>query len=156
MIWRNGEMGVGELPNVPNLYEDPWPWWDAATQAGITIRSFTHETDVDPPIIYSISPEHFAVFLSRYQSRGMTVTPFIDWYRVGANTNDATFTENADPAALLNFTAHTNGYPAFVEVDLPYADGDHVYNVTGGMSNVSYTRAVDGMMRFYVGDDSTY
>ena len=156
MIWRNGQMGVGELPNVPNLYEDPWPWWDAATQAGITIRAFTHQTDVARPIIYSIGPQHFATFLSRYHARGMTLTPFINWYKVGANTCDATFTENTDSSASLNFTAHTNGYPARVEVDLPYADGNRVYNVSDGMSTVRCIEAIDGKMQFYVSDGSTY
>ena len=86
----------------------------------------------------------------------MKISPYINWYKTGANTYDSTFTENTDVPAVLNFTAHTNGYPAYVYVDLPSASGYHVYNITSGKTEVSYTAALDGNIQFYVDDGSTY
>ena len=55
IYWRNGESGVEAEEMVGNLYDDTWLWWEPASRAGMTHPVFTHQTDKDPAIKYSIS-----------------------------------------------------------------------------------------------------
>ena len=155
MIWRNGLMGQAELGNIGMLHNGTWPFWANVSKGGITFRSFVQKTDIEPAETWSIDSSKFQTWVDNYADNGMTITPYITWYKTGANTYDSAFTDNPDPAAILNFTAHTNGYPAYVYVALPFASGYKVYN-TDGPTEVPYAQALDGNIQFYVDDGSTY
>jgi hypothetical protein len=154
MIWRNGYMGTDGVPVVGSLDDDSWKVTSVLSAAGIIVPTFTHQTDVTPAITYSISPSYFQTWVSNLQANNITISPFIDWYKTGANTNDATFTENPFGNTLINFTAHTDGYPALVEVNLPYTSWYSVRDSTG--SSVSFRSAPDGNTEFYVTNGYTY
>ena len=153
-IWRNGYMGTDGIPTVGNLDDDSWNATSAMSAAGIIIPSFTHETDVSPAIEYSIDYSYFQTWVANLQANGITISPLTDWYKAGANSHDASFTENTFGSALLNFTAHTNGYPALVEVSLPYTSSYSIRDSTG--SSVSFRSAPDGNTEFYVTNGYTY
>jgi hypothetical protein len=155
MIWRNGRTGGGEFSNIANLQNSTYPFWADASAAGITTRTFTHEIDVDPAIAYSIDPAKFNDWVDNYTTNNMTISPFINWYKTGENTNSATFTESIDHSAILKFTAHTNGYPAFVEIDHPYNATHYITNSTVN-ATVPFEESPDGNMQFYVSDGITY
>ena len=155
MIWRNGLMGEAELGSIGNLYNTTWPFWANVSRGGITFRSFTHKTDISPAELYSIDPSKFQTWVDNYADKGMKISPYIAWYKTGANSHDAAFTKNPDPKTVLNFTVHTNGYPAYVYVNLPYASGYKAYN-TMGPTEVSRVQAPDGNIQFYVDDGLTY
>jgi hypothetical protein len=156
MIWRNGLMGQAELSNIGMLHNGTWPFWANVSKGGITFRSFVYKTDIDPAETWSIDTSKFNAWVDNYGNKGMKISPYINWYKTGANTYNAVFTENTDTPAVLNFTADTNGYPAYVYVDLPFASGYDLYNITSGKTEVSYTAALDGNIQFYVDDGSTY
>jgi len=156
MISRNGYTGVKSLPNIGNLENATWDgWWSTVQPSGIIYRSFTHQTDVSPAIAASIDPSKYNSFVTGYSAKNTIFVPFIDWWKMSTNTNDAAFIENTDPNALLNFTAHTNGYPALVEVNITYNPAYTVRNVTDG-TEVFFRNATDGNMAFYVSNGSTY
>jgi hypothetical protein len=154
-IWRNGQMGTSQYTNIGNLDNATWPFWNNASIAGISIPSFTHRTDIDPAVTYSIDTSKFLAWEARYRSSGMKITSFIDWYKTGENQKSATFTENTFlPGELENFTSHTNGYPALVEVDLTYSADNIVRNTTGAVVNSS--SSPDGKTQFYVNNGDRY
>jgi len=154
IIWRNGYMGTQGVPEIASLDDDSWPVTSIMSARGIVIPSFTHQTDVTPAITYSISPSNFRTWVGNLQANNITISPYIDWYKTAANTHDATFTLNPSCTALADFTAHTNGYPALVEVNLPYTSSYSVKDSTG--SFVSFRSASDGNTAFYVNNGYTY
>ena len=148
-------MGIDGIPSVGNLDNDTWNDTRAMSAAGIILPSFTHETDNSTAIEYSIDSAYFNTWMSNLQANNIKISPFINWYETGANTNDTKFTENPFGNALLNFTvAHTDGYPALVEVNLPYTSSYSVKNSAG--NTIPFAQAPDGKTEFYVNDGDTY
>jgi PKD repeat protein len=158
--WRNGYSAGNELAVPPTWRDWNWNWTRNASAAGGLAPAYTHETDLEPEALgaggAAISRSKFEAIVNNYANNTMHIIGFGVWYNIQRNTNDSTLTENAlKPGDLANFTAHTNGYPALVEVNVAYSSSLRAANISGG-ANPSIRQAPDGNVEFYVADGMTY
>jgi hypothetical protein len=118
MIWRNGETGVHSEPDVGNLDDTTWEWWNLASKAGLIHPVFTHQTDREPAIPYSISFSKFKTWIDNYQTNGISIVPFYEWWMINANTHDIDITNISVINNTIKFRVKTNGGRGLINVNI--------------------------------------
>lgn len=87
IIWRNGPNGVHIRANIGNLMNIMWEdWWEPVSAAGVIFPTFTHELDPDPSIDFSITLTNFTAFLENYETAGVKIGPWYDYWTIAQNT----------------------------------------------------------------------
>ena len=119
MIWRNGETGVHSEPDVGNLDDSTWEWWNPASKAGLIYPVFTHQTDKEPAMEYSISYSKFKAWVDNYLVMGISIIPFQEWWLINANTHDMLITDITETNNSIRFRVKTNGERGRVNVLCP-------------------------------------
>lgn len=123
MIWRNGYNGVHSITNVGNLCDSYWNWWDNASRAGITMPSFTHETDITPAITYSISPANFEIYVQNYRQHEMQICGFYHYWTIAQNTNHTIISDlTFEPDNVLSFSVTNIGGNSRLFVAAPFVE----------------------------------
>jgi hypothetical protein len=155
MIWRNGNSGVHSEPGIGNLEDSSWEWWDLASKAGLIHPAFTHQTDKEIAIPYSISYPKFKMWVDNYRANGISIVPFFEWWQINANTNDARITNISVYNRTLRFTATTNGEKALVNVNISQRDDLRILDLSVN-KEVGWTNNGDNSITFYVESDHEY
>ncbi|HII79005.1 MAG TPA: hypothetical protein HA261_00995 [Methanosarcina sp.] len=155
MVWRNGNSGVHAEQSVGNLDDDTWIWWEAASSAGMAYPVFTHQTDKDPSIKYSISYSKFQTWADNYDSNNVSIVSFYEYYKVNSNTYDAFFDSIEYGEDYLTFKANTNGASALINVNINAGNNTQVYDNTLEKF-LGYRVEGDGSITFQVENNHTY
>lgn len=123
MIWRNGYSGVHGLNNVGNLCDNYWKWWDNASAAGIAMPSFTHETDSEPAISYSISIGNFTKYVERYNEHGMQIVGYHYYWAIAQNTVQSNVSGMIiENDSMLSFTLSNIGGKSRLLIDADFVE----------------------------------
>ncbi|MDD1699706.1 MAG: hypothetical protein LUQ04_02810, partial [Methanoregula sp.] len=155
MIWRNGDTGVQSEQNVGGLEDATWEWWNPASRAGLIYPAFTHQTDRDPAIRYSISYSKFKTWVDNYQANSISIIPFGEWWRINANTNDTRITDISVQNHTLRFKVKTNGERGLVNVNIS-AERDLVIKDHQTNEIINWTDNRDNSITFYVQSNHEY
>jgi hypothetical protein len=155
MIWRNGEMGINSEPAYGNLEDATWDWWNSASKAGLIYPAFTHETDREPAIRYSISYPKFISWVDNYQANGISIIPFHEWWLINANTNDTYITNISIQNHTLTFDVKTNGERALVNANIS-AQKDLKINDEITHESINWTDNLDNSITFNVQSNHRY
>jgi hypothetical protein len=155
IYWRNGDSGVEAEEMVGNLYDDTWLWWELASHAGMTHPVFTHQTDKDPAIKYSISPSKFKTWVDTYYSNNVSIVPFYDYSLISRNTHDANFDNISSDGNLIKFDAHTNSVRSLINVNISAGNNTQVYDNTADKL-LDFKVNVDESIIFWVENNHTY
>jgi hypothetical protein len=140
---------------VGNLDDDTWPWWELASHTGMTHSVFTHQTDKDPAIKYSISPSRFKVWVDNYYSNNIFIVPFYEYNLINRNTNDAYFDNITSNETLTKFDAHTNGFRSLINVNISAGNNTRVYDNTT-KKYLDFKLEADKSITFWVENNHTY
>jgi hypothetical protein len=155
MIWRGGDSGDHAEPYVGNLDDSTWDWWSPATRAGIIYPVFTHQTDREPAIPYSISFSKFKDWIDNYQANGISIIPFGEWWRINANTNDMLITNLSLRDNTVTFRVKTNGERGVINVNTPGTPGLEVLD-HNSHTIINWTQGLDDSIIFSVESDHEY
>jgi hypothetical protein len=155
MVWRNGNSGVHAEQSVGNLDDDTWGWWESASSAGMAYPVFTHQTDKDPSIKYSISYSKFQTWADNYESNDVSIVSFYEYYMVNSNTHDAFFDSLEYREGYFTFKANTNGASALININIIAGDNTQVHDNTSG-EFLGYRVERDGSITFQVENNHTY
>lgn len=155
MIWRNGETGVFSEPDVGNLEDSTWEWWNLASKSGMIYPAFTHETDREPAIRYSISFSKFKTWVDNYNAKGIVIVPFHEWWLINTNTNDMLITNISIHNQTLKFKVKTNGERGLVNVNIP-AEKDLTVRDVQTHEIINWTANVDNSITFYIRSNHEY
>lgn len=155
MYWRNGESGVHAEEVVGNLYDDTWTWWEPASRAGMNLPVFTHQTDKDPAIKYSISFSKFKTWVDNYYSNNVSIVPFYEYSLINRNSHDAYFDNISSSGNLILFDAHTNGVKSYINVNVTAGNNTQVYDRTLDES-LNYSLEEDKSINFWAENNHTY
>jgi len=155
MIWRNGETGVHTEPDVGNLDDTTWGWWNPASKAGLIYPVFTHQTDREPAIKYSISFSKFKTWIDNYKANGISIIPFQEWWLINANTNDIVITNISIINNTLKFKVKTNGERGLINVNISAEHDLKIIDLaTSGI--IKWTKNLDNSITFYVQSSHEY
>jgi hypothetical protein len=130
MYWRNGDSGVEAEEIIGNLDDDTMPWWELASHAGMTHPVFTHQTDKEPAIKYSISLSKLKTWVDNCNSNNISIVPFYEYSLINRNSYDAYFDNVSSNGNLTKFEAHTNGFRSLVNVNISAVNNTRVYDNT--------------------------
>lgn len=155
MYWRNGDSGVETEEIIGNLDDDTWPWWELASHAGMTHPVFTHQTDKDPAIKYSISPSKLKTWVDNYYSNNVSIVPFYEYSLINRNTHDAYFDNISSNETLTKFEAHTNGFRSLINVNVSAGNNTLVYDNTTNR-HLDFKVEADKSITFWAENNHTY
>lgn len=155
MIWRNGETGVHSEPDVGNLDDSTWEWWNLASKAGMIHPVFTHQTDGEPAIRYSISFSRFKTWIDNYLTNGISIIPFYEWWMINANTHDIKITGISVSDTALKFRVKTNGERGLINVNIPADRNCKIIDMTA-KEEIRWTKNPDNSITLYVQSDHEY
>jgi len=155
MIWRNGETGVHSEPDVGNLDDSTWEWWNLASKAGMIHPVFTHQTDGEPAIKYSISFSRFKTWIDNYQANGISIIPFHEWWMMNANTHDIDITSISVANTTLKFRVKTNGERGLINVNIPAQRDCKIIDLTTS-DEIRWTENPDNSITLYVQSNHEY
>ncbi|NPE28445.1 hypothetical protein HNV12_10830 [Methanococcoides sp. SA1] len=155
MIWRNGDAGIHAESFVGNLDDRTWQWWEKASCAGMSTPLFTHRTDEDPAIPWSISYRNFIAGMDNYNARDINIVPFGRWWNINSNTNQATFNDIESNGRTTTFKAFTNGAYALANVNISANRNTKVHDGTVG-EGVKWEQKLDGSITFKVENKHRY
>lgn len=133
MIWRNGESGVHAETlggGVGNIDDDTWPSWDIFSKSGMIHPGFTHQTDKQPAIQWSISYSNFKELIQNYKELNITIIPFGKWWKINSNTYEASFNNVSFDENSLTFTINTNGYDSLIDINRKAGKTTVIYDQT--------------------------
>jgi len=155
MVWRNGRIGVHAIANLGNLDDKTWPAWNASLGAHWIMPCFTHRTDQEPAIDYSISYSNFITWVNSYINSNCTLCSFIEWFYIQRSSIDTYLTDiYGDENRTINFIAHTNGYHSRVIVKYTPNEYTRVFDNKGTL--ITYEKIDDDHIGFFVEDNITY
>jgi hypothetical protein len=154
MICRDDDVGVQMLNCVGNLWTDTMPWWMSATAAGLVMPAFTHETDINPPIPYSLNLIDFKKWVDGYTTSGIKITSFYDWYMTNLNTGDAQATNVISNGQAASFTMSTNGARCYTNVNYHATISTVISDQSTGP--ITYTVEPDGSISFWTENGHSY
>jgi hypothetical protein len=155
MLWRNGDAGVRSERKIGGLEDANWDWWNSASKAGIMYPVFTHQTDRDPALRYSISFSKFKTWIDNYHANGISIIPFGEWWNMNANTNDMRITDISIKNHSLRFRIQTNGERGLVNVHIS-AGEDLVVVDHQSREMIPWSDHGDNSITFYVQSDHEY
>jgi hypothetical protein len=155
MIWRNGDAGVHAEHVVGNLEDRTWEWWKRASCAGMISPVFTHRTDEDPAIPWSISYPNFLTWVNNYNARNIKIVPFGRWWDINSNTSQATFNDIESNGRITTFEASSNGVYALANVNIIANSKTEVHDETKG-ERIKWEQHLDGSITFKVEDKHRY
>ncbi len=155
MIWRNGNPGIYSERSIGALEDETWEWWNPASKAGLVYPVFIHQSDAEPAIGYSISYSKFRTWIDNYQSNGITLIPFSEWWHINANTNDARITDISVKNHVLRFRVTTNGEKALVNVNIVGRDDLRIRDLVTD-TPVTWTGNRDGSVTCWVRSTHEY
>jgi hypothetical protein len=118
MIWRNGVAGVNYFPNVGNLDNSTWNWWNLSSDYSAIYPSFSHRLDEEPAINYSIDSSKFKRFIKNYSNKNIQIIGFNNFYKRSINQKETNITILEKRGNYIKFFVKTNGYPCDVNVFL--------------------------------------
>jgi phosphodiesterase/alkaline phosphatase D-like protein len=123
MVSRNGVNGsAAGLSSIGNLGDNCWDFWSAASAAGIVIPSFSHQLDVTPAITWSISPANFSTYVSNYESHGVQIAGFREYWETAQNSYHTAISDVvSDPGVSLSFKVANTGGKSRLLVNAPWA-----------------------------------
>jgi hypothetical protein len=131
MYWRNGDSGVEAEEIIGNLDDDTMSWWELASHAGMTHPVFTHQTDKEPAIKYSIDLSKLKIWVDNCNSNNISIVPFYEYSLINRNSYDAYFDNVSSNGNLTKFEAHTNGFRSLVNMNISAGNNTRVYdNIT--------------------------
>ena len=130
MYWRNGDSGVEAEEIIGNLDDDTMPWWKLASHAGMTHPVFTHQTDKEPAIKYSIGLSNLKTWVDNCNSNNISIVPFYEYSLINRNSYDAYFDNVSSNGNLTKFEAHTNGFRSLVNMNISAGNNTRVYDNT--------------------------
>jgi len=148
ILWRNGAGGIQSEPNIGNLDDDNWDWWNSASAAGLIFPCFTHKTDADPAERYSISFSKFTKWVDNFLSHDIKIIGFAEWWGIQANSLSAFFDEIRREDTSFEFVAHTNGYRAWVNVVVNPGNTHRVRDLTSS-KDIVFLDNRDGSLSFF-------
>ncbi len=155
MYWRNGDSGVEAEEIIGNLDDDTWPWWELASHAGMTHPVFTHQTDKEPAIKYSISISKLKTWVDNYYSNNISIVPFYEYSLINRNTHDAYFDNIRSNETFTKFDAHTNGFRSLINVAISAGNNTKVYDDTVD-KYLNFKVEADKSITFWVENNHTY
>jgi PKD repeat protein len=123
MVSRTGVNGCGAgLSSIYNLGDNCWTFWSIASAAGIVIPTFSHQLDVTPAIIWSISADKFSTYVSNYQNSGVDFVGFREYWEKAQNSyHTAISNVISDPGVSLSFTVANISGKSRLLVSAPWA-----------------------------------
>lgn len=123
MVWRNGAMGVHSQSNVGNLCDAYWTWWANASAAGMVYPTFTHQTDPDPAILFSISMSNYEAWLDNYAAAGVSIVPYYDYWTLAQNTYHTQVSDlSIENGKSMSFTLDNIGGRSRLFVAAPWTE----------------------------------
>jgi hypothetical protein len=143
MVWRNGAVGVHGQSNVGNLCDAVWTWWANASAAGMVYPTFTHQTDPDPAITFSISMSNYETWLDNYAAAGVRLVPWYDYWTIAQNTYHTQVSDlSIENGKALSFTIDNIGGSSRLFVAAPFAE----IVVDGNGNEIPYEVVDDGII----------
>ena len=124
MVSRTGVNGCGAgLSSIDNLGDNCWTFWSIASAAGIVIPTFSHQLDVTPAINWSISADKFSTYVSNYESKGVHLVGFREYWEKAQNSYHTVISNVvSDPGVSLSFTVANIGGKSRLLVNAPWAN----------------------------------
>jgi PKD repeat protein len=140
MLWRNGPTGMHLVSMIGNIYNDTWPWWSQASANAVLCPAFTHRTDPDPTIKYSIDYSKFTKWVNNYHDASVKVTGFKQYYGNGLaqDTDSVNLIESNN--SNIEFMATLNGYSFLTNAKTTFP----VNSVMFGNTSIPFTLNNDG------------
>ncbi len=151
MLWRNGPAGMHLVSVIGNIYNSTWPWWSQASANAVVCPVFTHRTDQDPAIKYSIDYSKFIKWVNNYHDASVKVTGFKQYYVNGLAQDTASINLIESDKLNVKFSATLNGYPFITNVKTTFP----VNSVMCGNASIPFTRNNDGAT-FTVSENGIY
>jgi hypothetical protein len=109
--------------SVGNLCDVYWTWWANASAAGMVYPTFTHQTDPDPAIMYSISMSNFETWLDNYAAAGVSIVPYYDYWTLAQNTYHTQVSDlSIENGKALSFTIDNIGGRSRLFVAAPWTE----------------------------------
>jgi hypothetical protein len=155
MIWRNGETGVFSEPDVGNLEDATWEWWNSASKSGMTYPAFTHQTDSEPAIRYSISYSKFKTWVDNYKANGISIVPFHEWWLINTNASTMLITNISVEDQVLKFKIQTNGERGLVNINIP-AEKELTIIDLHSREIINWTAHMDNSITFSIRSNHEY
>ena len=86
MAYRNSYCGIKHITNVGNLEDEVWsPFYQPLSEGGIVYPTFTHQTDPDPAVLFSISFSNFTDYVDNYQTNGIRLVGYYEYWSIAQN-----------------------------------------------------------------------
>ena len=139
--------------NIRNICDSDFLFWDIASEHGFIIPAFTHETDISPAVLYSISYNNFTKLINNLKSLDIQLVPFYYYYSIILNSHNSYFDNIITNKYSCTFTSHTNEGKALVDILYPINSSYYVFDQINGKLN--YTKTGDSL-QLYVEDNHTY
>lgn len=155
MVWRNGDAGVSAEGSVGNLDDETWICWESVSNAGMIYPVFTHRTDENPSIKYSISYQKFQTWVNNYYSNNVSIISFYEYWQINSNSYHAYFDNIEYNDDILTFDANTNGAKALINVNVNAENDTKVYDNTSRRI-LRYKVEHDKSITFYVINEHSY
>jgi hypothetical protein len=154
LLWRNGDSGIHAEVNIGNLDFNTWGFWKEASKHGFIMPCFTHETDVEPPIQYSISYRNFTEWVDNIKNSGIKIVPFSEYYTVQQNSILSSFQNIGANDLTCYFTAKTQNGKAWINLDFPIKNNFKIFDQNGG--EINYEKRSDNSIEFFVESNHNY
>jgi hypothetical protein len=157
MIWRNGDSGINAETDAGNgnLYDDNWVWWESVSKAGMSYPVFTHSTDQDPAIKWSISFSKFETWVNNYHSNNISIVSFYEYWQTNSNSYYANFNNIKYSADIVAFNANTNGANALINVNISAENDTKIFDNTSRRF-LDYKVEPDKSITFWVENGHNY
>ncbi len=129
MVWRTGLDGTGIMHNAGGLADERWALWSDISSAGLVSPTYTHRTDEDPAVQYSISYSKFEQWLKNYDAAGVQIVGYYELWSTAMNAHHSEISDlMVDDGKSMSFALDNIGGKSRLFVAAPFAeivvDGD--------------------------------